>query len=217
MDNFQKFYEEYNELKRKRKEEFDDFSTDLLRYDIPEEYYNKVEKATELVYLFYKTKLDNSSFHSTLSYKLNDYHSDNVKLCLLIDIMRCYDGLSHPTSFTTPEGIALMILLDKIIGKRDIDAYEHLKKVSSSTLSLIDILPSISECSDSLGSKYSLILPSFLAKYQPEIELTYRQLIYNLCKTIAEVDCDITEVEQEWLNEIALLNDDDKSNDIDII
>jgi hypothetical protein len=37
-----------------------------------------------------------------------------------------------------------------------------------------------------------------------------------LCKAIAEVDGEISEAEEEWLNEIALLNDDDSNNDVDI-
>ena len=41
-------------------------------------------------------------------------------------------------------------------------------------------------------------------------------LLYNLCKKIAEVDGEISFSEKEWLNEIALLNDDDPDNDIDI-
>jgi hypothetical protein len=45
----------------------------------------------------------------------------------------------------------------------------------------------------------------------------YRKLIYHLCKTIAEVDGQISEVEEDWLKEIALLNDNDLNNDIDVM
>jgi hypothetical protein len=135
---------------------------------------------------------------------------------LIIDVLRCYDGLGHPTTFTTPEGIALLIFLDKILGNKEITSFSHLETVSSATVSLIDIIPYISECSESLGSRYSLFLPTLIAKKSPDIEPLYRRLIYNLCKTIAAVDGEITITEQEWLNEIALLNDDDPDNDIDI-
>lgn len=37
-----------------------------------------------------------------------------------------------------------------------------------------------------------------------------------MCKRIAEVDGEISLSEKEWLNEIALLNDDDPANDIDV-
>jgi len=81
---------------------------------------------------------------------------------------------------------------------------------------LIDIIPYISECSEGLGAKYSLYLPTILEKKSPENGYLYRRLIYNLCKTIAEVDSEISEAEEDWLNEIALLNDDNPNNDMDI-
>ena len=62
----------------------------------------------------------------------------------------------------------------------------------------------------------SSYLYNFGNTYAPEIEKLYRRTLYNLCKTIAEVDSEITAAEEEWLNEIALLNDNDPDNDIDI-
>lgn len=216
MEKFHSLYEQYSILKSKLKENQDNFTTDLSQYCITEEYFAKVDQATELLYRFYSTKLENASIHNALAYKLNDNHADNVKFCLLIDVLRCYDGLNHPTTFTTPEGIALMILLDKILGNREVIAFAKLEEVSSATLSLIDIIPYISECSDSLDSKYSLYLPTIIAKKSSGNEILYRKLIYNLCKTIAEVDGVISEAEEDWLNEVTLLNDDDPSNDIDV-
>ena len=216
MEMFQQLYEQYSLVKAKLQENDMDFATDLLQYGITEDYFQKVNQATELLHKFYTVKLSNSNIRNALAYRLDDNHSDNVKFCVLIDVLRCYDGLDHATSFTTPEGIALLILLDKFIGNREIVKYTQLETVSSPTISLIDIIPYISECSDALGSKYSLYLPTILEKKTPELVKLYRRLIYNLCKTIAEVDGNISVAEQEWLNEIALLNDDDPNNDIDI-
>ena len=67
-----------------------------------------------------------------------------------------------------------------------------------------------------IGVAESPIVPTIIAKKSPDMEPLYRRLIYNLCKTIAAVDGEITIAEQEWLNEIALLNDEDSNNDIDI-
>lgn len=109
-----------------------------------------------------------------------------------------------------------MVLLGKILCVGEIQTYEQLKSVNSATLSLIDIIPYISECSDELGNRYSLFLSSMIEKESPDIDRLYRMLLYNLCKKIAEVDGEISYSEKEWLNEIALLNDDDPDNDIDI-
>ena len=216
MDKFNELYDQYALYKEKLNEEDTDFTTDLQRYGITSDYYHKVEKATELMTRFYDSKLANSTIRSAVEYRLNDYHAENLKFCLLIDVLRCYDGLNHPTTFTTPEGIALLMLLDKIIGNKDIMSYRQLETVRPATLSLIDIVPYISECSEQLGSRYSLFLSGIFKKKAPAVDSLYRRLMYNLCKTIAEVDGVISVSEEEWLREIALLNDDDSNNDIDI-
>lgn len=216
MDKFSQLYDQYALYKEKVNEDNSDFTTNLLQYDITEDYYLKVSRAVELLLRFYEAKLANNTIRNAVAYRVNHNHADNVKFCLLIDVLRCYDGLSHPTTFTTPEGIALMVLLDKIIGEGHIMAYRQLEVVDAATLSLIDLVPYLSECSEQLGSRYSLYLPTIFEKKAPELERLYRRVLYNLCKTIAEVDGEISAAEEEWLNEIALLNDDDPSNDIDI-
>lgn len=216
MDKFIELYEQYALYKAKVVDDNSDFTTNLLRYDITSEYFLNINRATELLRRFYDAKLANPTIRNAVAYRLNNNYSDNVKFCLLIDVLRCYDGLSHPTTFTKPEGIALMILLDKIIGNNEIIAYGQLESVSAATLSLIDLVPYISECSEQLGSRYSLFLPTILEKKAPALERLYRRLLYNLCKTIAEVDGEITIAEQNWLQEIALLNDDNPDNNVDI-
>ena len=216
MDKFSQLYDHYTHYKEKVEENNTNFTTDLLRYNITQDYYLKVNRAAELLQRFYDAKLANSSIRNAIAYRLNNNHADNVKFCLLIDVLRCYDGLSHPTTFTTPEGIALMVLLDKIIGESKIMTYGTLNAVDSATLSLIDLVPYLSECSEQLGSRYSLYLPTIFEKKAPDMEQLYRRILYNLCKTIAEVDGEISAAEEEWLREIALLNDDDPNNDIDI-
>lgn len=216
MDKFSQLYDQYALYKEKVNEVDSDFTTNLLQYDITEDYFLKVNKAVELLLRFYEAKLTNANIRNAVAYRINHNHADNVKFCLLVDVLRCYDGLSHPTTFTTPEGIALMVLLDKTIGERKIMGYEQLSAIDSATLSLIDLVPYLSECSEQLGSRYSLYLPTIFGKKDSDTEKLYRRILYNLCKTIAEVDGEISAAEVEWLNEIALLNDDDPNNDIDI-
>ena len=167
MDKFSQLYDQYALYKEKVNEDDSDFTTNLLQYEITEDYFLKVSKATELLLRFYEAKLANSTIRNAVAYRLNHNHADNLKFCLLIDVLRCYDGLSHPTTFTTAEGVALMVLLDKIIGGCRIMTYRQLKTVDSATLSLIDLIPYLCECSEQLGDKYSLYLPTiFEKKYQ---------------------------------------------------
>ena len=216
MDKFNELYDQYALYKKKVNEEYSEFTTDLLRYGITADYYHKVERVTELLNRFYDAKLLILYFCGAVEYKLNDCHAENLKFCLIIDVLRCYDGLNHPTTFTTPEGIALLMLLDKLIGNKEIMSYRRLEMVSPATLSLIDLVPYINECSEQLGSRYSLFLSGIFEKKAPAVDGLYRRLMYKFCKAIAEVDGEISVSEEEWLREIALLNDDDSNNDIDI-
>ena len=217
MESVEILYEQYyNLLERIQESSPSDIATNLLQHNITQDYYNQVDKAAGLLKNFYEKYLKGANIEAAINERFQSNRAENVKFGLLIDVLRCYDGLDHPTSFSTPEGIALMVLLGKILCVGEIQAYEQLESVSSGTLSLIDIIPYISECSDELGNRYSLFLSSMIEKESPDIDRLYRMLLYNLCKKIAEVDGEISFSEKEWLNEIALLNDDDPDNDIDI-
>ena len=217
MESIEILYEQYyNLLERIQESNSNDFATDLLQYNITQDYYSQVDKAAGLLKNFYEKYLKRDNIEEAINERFQSNRAENVKFGLLVDVLRCYDGLDHPTSFTTPEGIALMVLLGKILCVGEIQSYEQLESINSATLSLIDIIPYISKCSDELGNKYSLFLSNMIEIESPDIDRLYRMLLYNLCKKIAEVDGKISLSEEEWLNEIALLNDDDPDNDIDI-
>ena len=203
-------------FERVQESDSDNLSTNLLQYGITEDYYNQIDKASGLLREFYEKHLKAKNVEEAINKRFQCDRVENVKFALLIDVFRCYEGLDHPTSFTTPEGIALMILLGQILYTGQIHSYEQLKSVNSATLSLIDIIPYISVCSDDLGNRYSLYLSTILEKDSSEVDRLYRSLLYNLCKKIVEVDGEISLSEKEWLNEIALLNDDNPDNDIDV-
>ena len=215
MESLDTLYSQYNRLKEDLQENLDnEVTTNLLHSGITKEYFDKVNTAIELLQKYYDRHLTSNRIHEVVSAQLNSSRKENVKFCMLIDIMRCYEGLDHPTSFNTPEGVALMMLMDKMIGEAKIERYEQLADVSSTTLELIDILPYISECSYALGNRYSLFMSSIFEKTNHDMDKLYRKLLFNLCKHIAEVNGAITISEKDWLNEIALLNDDDPENDI---
>ena len=217
MESLDNLYEQYYVVVANIQEGQDsDTTTDLLQYGITKSYFDEVVKASGLMQNFYKKYLTVRNISNAVCEKLLDDHAENVKFCMLVDVMRCYDGMDHPTSVTTSEGIAIMILLGKVLGVGEINSYEQLGEVNSATLSLLDIIPYIGACSDELGKRYSLFMSGIFEKEAPDVDRLYRMLLYNLCKKIAEVDGEISMSEQEWLNEIALLNDDDPTNDIDI-
>ena len=82
--------------------------------------------------------------------------------------------------------------------------------------SLIDIIPYIDQCSQEIGNTNTLLISSVLESTDPDADILYRQLLYKLCKSIASVDGNLAIEEKEWLEEIARLDDDDLTNDIDV-
>ena len=110
MDKFSQLYDQYALYKGKENENDLGFTTNLLQYDITEDYFLRVSKAVELLLRFYEAKLTNTTIRNTVAYRVN------------------------------------------------------LSAVDSATLSLIDLVPYLSECSEQLGSRYSLYLPAILGK-----------------------------------------------------
>ncbi|MBR6287034.1 MAG: hypothetical protein IKR18_08630 [Bacteroidaceae bacterium] len=217
MESFENLYEQYyNLIERIQESTNNELTTDLLQFGITKDYFEEVVKATSLLQNFYDKYLATDNIQCAINERLIDNHAENTKFCMLIDVLRCYEGLGHPTSFTTPEGIALMVLLGKVLGMGEVNSYEQLSAINPATLSLIDIIPYIGECSDELGEKNSLFMSTIFEVEAPGIDRLYRKLLYNLCKRIAEVDGEISIPEKEWLEDIALLADGDPNNDIDI-
>lgn len=136
MESLEILYEQYYNLIEKIQENTsNELRIDILQYGITKVYYENIDKATGLLQNFYDKYLMIDKIRNTVCERLSDNHPENVKFCILIDIMRCYDGLGHPTSFTTPEGIALMILISKILRLCEISSYEQLRIVNSATVS----------------------------------------------------------------------------------
>ena len=96
-------------------------------------------------------------------------------------------------------------------------SYQSLDKIKESTISLINILPFIAQCSTELPDNESeLFISKLLISIDLSKDILYRKFIYRFCKMVAEVDNKISISEKEWLEEILRLDDDDISNDIEV-
>lgn len=193
-----------------------EYTTNLLQYEISSDYFDKIQSAIRLIVDFENKYLGDKKVQTCLSNTIENFEQEDTKLFILADVMRCYEGLDHPTSLSTPEGIAILLLIGQIYGVSEIHFFEDLENVSSKEASLIDLTPYIRQCSYDLPNRQSLFLSSILEKIDEKVDSLYRLLIYNICKRIAEVDGVISFSEKEWLEEIARLDDDDPTNDIDI-
>lgn len=193
-----------------------DTAVDLSQNGVTESYFGNVSDAAQAITDFYKEYLSLPDISKQISTKYSFDSESDVKLALIIDVLRCYDGLGHSTSFNTPEGIAIMIFLGKIYEVERIYSFKDLSDIDFGTVSLIDIIPYIDQCSQEIGNTNTLLISSVLESTDPDADILYRQLLYKLCKSIASVDGNLAIEEKEWLEEIARLDDDDLTNDIDV-
>lgn len=193
-------------------------TTNLLNDSIDESFYLKISKDIQYLVEFHDNYLNNSTIKKYICEVFDSTDNELTKLPLLIDIVRCFDGLEHTTSFNSREGLALLLLLSKLFSLANIYEYEDLEHVDSISLSLINLIPYIDECSHEIGDINSLLVSSIFAKceYCGDKDVAYRKHLYKFCKDVAIVDNDITLSEQDWLDSIARLDDEDSSNDIDL-
>ena len=215
MKSFNDIYQAY--LGLKEKDQDDGLTTDLTGSRVTATYFEQVYNATRMLRDFVDRYLaGNARVVEAVNNFTGIERAMNVKFAVLVDVIRCYDGLDHPTTFNRPEGIALMLVLTQMLDLDTIDDYSQLSQVRPGTLSSLEIIPYLDACSQELGNPYSLFVSSILEQINERTDRLYRLNIYSLCKKIAEVDGHITVAEKEWLEEIARLADDDPSNDIDV-
>ena len=215
MDCFKDFYDCLENLPDPS---LDDYTLDLSVTGITEEYFDKVDSASSMIIMLYERHLDTSSIQRLLhdSIKTGRYKNrDDVKLCLMVDIVRCYYGLGHRTSLNTPEGIALLLLLVKLFRNEYTITFNGLRAIPSYIIDTDGLVPFISECSDQIIiPNDQCVLTTILHEKHPSIDESYRIVLYRFCEAISAVDGTISRDEREFLLTLLRLDDDDTTNDI---
>lgn len=201
---------------------YDGIYVDLTTCGITKEYFERIDSATSNLVVFFNDQVADSTIVTALNVFLNEPNSknigyENLKLCLLIDTLRCFIGLDHSTNINTPEGLAILILLTKIYYPYVSISYDFLKEVPEFILSLDGLVPYIGQCSAEIGNKKDeIIISRFLFDINPNADIQYRILLYNFCEAVAKADDIITISEKEWLMSVLRLDDEDINNDINI-
>lgn len=228
MDCFTDFYERLEALTTIPEPELDEegnpideenFKSDLS-LGINESYFDKVDHASTALVQFYDRYVADTVMHSALHARINTRHRknyDDLKLMVMVDVIRAYEGLDHSTRLNCPEGIALLLLLVKFFRPDYFITFPGLKEIPTEIINLDGIVPYISACSDMIDipSEESTI-SELLLEAHPKHERTYRVCLYHLFEAVSEVDGVISLSEREYLMTMLRLDDDDVTNDINI-
>ena len=195
----------------------DDFKSDLST-GIDEKYFDKIDQASSMILSFYERYIADTRMHVALHERVNtrrrkDYN--DLKLMLMIDVVRAYEGLNHSTRLNCPEGIALLLLLAKLFRPDYFISYQGLKAIPTDIINLDGLVPYISNCSDQIDIPMEdSVISVLLQDVHPKADKTYRIAMYALFEAISEVDGVISLSEREYLMSLLRLDDDDVTNDI---
>ena len=195
----------------------EDFKIDLST-GIDEKYFDKIDQASSMILSFYERYIADTRMHVALHELVNtrrrkDYN--DLKLMLMIDVVRAYEGLNHSTRLNCPEGIALLLLLVKFFRPDYFISYQGLKAIPTDIINLDGLVPYISNCSDQIDIPMEdSVISVLLQDVHPKADKTYRIAMYALFEAISEVDGVISLSEREYLMSLLRLDDDDVTNDI---
>lgn len=199
---------------------FDDVFMNDLSEGIEESYFEKIDQATSMILSFYERYIADTRMHVALHERVNTRRRknyDDLKLILMIDVVRAYEGLNHSTRLNCPEGIALLLLLVKFFRPDYFISYQGLKAIPTDIINLDGLVPYISNCSDQIDIPMEESVISILLRdAHPKADKSYRITMYALFEAISEVDGVISRSEREYLMTLLRLDDDDLTNDINI-
>lgn len=228
MDCFTDFYERLEALTTIPEPELDeegnpivaeDFKSDLS-FGISEGYFEKVDHASTTLVSFYERYIADTVMHFALHSRINTRHRknyDDLKLMVMVDVVRAYEGLDHSTRLNSPEGIALLLLLVKFFRPDYFLTFQGLKEIPTEIINLDGIVPYISAVSDMIDIPMEeSVISELLLEAHPKHERTYRICLYQLFEAVSQVDGVLSLSEREYLMTLLHLDDDDVSNDINI-
>ena len=225
MDCFNEFYERLEALTQPTVVEDDDeleiiddsFKSDMS-VGIDEKYFDKIDQASSMILSFYERYIADTRMHMALHERVNTRRRknyDDLKLMLMVDVIRAYEGLNHSTRLNCPEGIALLMLLVKFFRPDYFISYQGLKEIPEDIINLDGLVPYISDCSEQIDIPLEEnVISLLLQDVHPNADKTYRSAMYLLFEAISEVDGVISLSEREYLMTLLRLDDDDVTNDI---
>lgn len=225
MDCFTEFYDLLETLARPPMIEednnpggFDDVLMNDLSEGIEESYFERIDLTTSFILSFYEQHIADTRMHVALHKHVNTRcrkNYDDLKLMLMIDVVRAYEGLNHSTRLNCPEGIALLLLLVKIFRPDYFISYLGLRGIPSDIINLDGLVPYISNCSEQIDIPLEeSVISTLLQDVHPKADKTFRIAMYNLFEAISEVDGIISRSEREYLMTLLRLDDDDVTTDI---
>jgi len=193
-------------------------TVDLSGSGVTKEYFNKLNERSDALLDFFQKTVATEEVREALKgiVSLEGYQeNDDLMLCFLMDLVHCYEGLDHPTSLNSCEGLALLNVMAKVYRPDYHMTFAELSVIPQFIINLDAMTSFIVGCIEETDIiKNQSIVSALLQIVNPNADKEYRILLYRLCEAISEVDGVISYSEREYLMNILRLDDDDLTNDI---
>lgn len=217
MNAFNRYFEQLRYV-TSIKPDPNDITVDLTKSGVTKKYFHKIDERSNALLDFFQDTVAKQNVREAMQSFVTieggqDY--EDLMLCLLMDIVHCFDGMNHRTSLNTCEGLALLNVMAKIYRPDYYMSFEELSEIPQFIINLDAMTIYIDGCIDETDIiKNQSIVSVLLQIVNPEADKQYRILLYKLCEAISEADGVISISEREFLRNVLRLDDDDVSNDI---
>lgn len=217
MNAFESYFEQLKYV-TSIKPDLNGVNIDLTSSGVSKKYFTKIDERSDNLLDFFRQTVATQEVRDALRkiVTIEGYQDDDdLMLCLLMDFVYCFDGLNHPTSLNTCEGLALLNVMTKVYRPDYYMSFEELSETPQFIVNLDSMVSYIWGCiEETVIMKSQSIVSVLLQAVNPEADKEYRIILYKLCEAISEADGVISTPEREFLMNVLRLDDDDVSNDI---
>ena len=116
MNAFEKYFEQLRYV-TSINPDLEAVTVDLTGSGVTNEYFDNIDERSSNLLDFFQQTVANQTVRDALQgiVTIEGYQDDeDLMLCLLMDIVHCFEGLDHRTSLNSCEGLALLNVLAKV-------------------------------------------------------------------------------------------------------
>ena len=177
----------------------------IQKYGISEDYYSEVLTVCEKIVAYRDSLCLSDSAIEVISNAYDwpdNNHEEHISHLIIIDALRCFEGMGVTVALDTREGLGFMTLIWGLLSGAGLPPYEHLDKYYQMAPMTTDLIQSEKSFADENYPHGRLVLPDILKSCDSNFRDKYLVLLYRWASIVAHADGSLTEKEKQWLAEL---------------
>lgn len=175
------------------------------KYGIPEQYFNDVKSVCQKISEF----KESLSLNLTVIDKISKYfpwpdnnHKDHITHLIMMDALRCLDGLGEVVALDSREGFGLSALSWALMCDQGFPEYKNFENFQETSSVMMNFIQSVKSFAVESFNADKLVLLEILAQCDSKLLDKYVVLLHQWALIVAKADGKITEQEEAWLAEL---------------